>query len=296
MYIKNLNIGEGAYLEDKLDLDAHGRTERRCLIIKQTVDDGTFSLAEALENYNVPLETYIEFKVRNVIHEMRSGLGRAVVQEQMAVLAQETSSAVHKYFRHSYSKHIYKGSWINGSGTISESSGVMVDTKFKLLFLNGLSDMLWAENRVAKELPKFGEAVHNRQISFILDTHSHQKATHVGILEKIFRLFDRKPSRKRSITVANFLIEAKGYINENEPGTAVREAGVVMATQKILHYNIATYDSLIKFAELMGNSEAAELLGETLENERETNIALSNLGEYWSIDNDNLELGTHIGI
>ena len=71
------------------------------------------------------------------------------------------------------------------------------------------------------------------------------------------------------------LEEANGIIEDTDSGTMVRDAGLILAAQKVEHYEIATYGTLKVFAENMGHTDVAELLGQTLENEKATDVALT---------------------
>jgi ferritin-like metal-binding protein YciE len=75
--------------------------------------------------------------------------------------------------------------------------------------------------------------------------------------------------------MAGLLEEANGIIEDTDAGTMIRDAGLILAAQKVEHYEIATYGTLKVFAESMGHTQVAELLGQTLENEKATDVALT---------------------
>ncbi|MNI78363.1 hypothetical protein D3C73_1347340 [compost metagenome] len=77
--------------------------------------------------------------------------------------------------------------------------------------------------------------------------------------------------------MAGLLEEADGIIADTDKGTMIRDAGLILAAQKVEHYEIATYGTLRVFAENIGHSDVAELLSQTLDNEKATDVALTEI-------------------
>lgn len=79
--------------------------------------------------------------------------------------------------------------------------------------------------------------------------------------------------------MAGLLEEADSIISDTEKGTLIRDAGLILAAQKVEHYEIATYGTLKTFAETMGHTDVADLLQQTLDNEKATDEALTSIAE-----------------
>jgi ferritin-like metal-binding protein YciE len=90
-----------------------------------------------------------------------------------------------------------------------------------------------------------------------------------------FSLLEEKAAAKKCDAMAGLLEEANGIIEDTDAGTMIRDAGLIRAAQKVEHYEIATYGTLKVLAESMGHTQVAELLGQTLENEKVTDVALT---------------------
>lgn len=77
--------------------------------------------------------------------------------------------------------------------------------------------------------------------------------------------------------MAGLLEESEGVISDTDKGTMIRDAGLILAAQKVEHYEIATYGTLKVFAQSMGRDDIADLLSKTLENEKATDVALTEI-------------------
>ncbi|UKT65246.1 YciE/YciF ferroxidase family protein [Pedobacter mucosus] len=158
-------------------------------------------------------------------------------------------------------------------------TGKMEDSEFHKFFVDELKDIYWAEKHLAKALPKFKKAATSPELAATFDKHTAETQSHVETLDQIFGLLDEKASAKKCEAMAGLLEEAEGIIEETEEGTMIRDAGLILAAQKVEHYEIATYGTLKVFAENMGHTEVANLLAQTLENEKATDVALTEVAE-----------------
>jgi ferritin-like metal-binding protein YciE len=148
----------------------------------------------------------------------------------------------------------------------------------KDLFVKELRDIYDAEKQLTKALPKMAKAAGSRELRSAFEDHREQT---VGQIERIEQVFDLLGERARSIPCKGMkgLIEEGSEVAQEDGEAAVLDAGLIGAAQKVEHYEIAAYGTLITYAKLMGNSDVADLLGETLDEEKETDERLTSMAE-----------------
>jgi ferritin-like metal-binding protein YciE len=156
-------------------------------------------------------------------------------------------------------------------------TGKMEDSEFHEFFIDELKDIYWAEKHLVKALPKMKKAATSTELQNAFEKHTTETETHISRLEQIFELLGEKAVAKKCDAMAGLLEEANGIISETDKGTMIRDAGLILAAQKVEHYEIATYGTLCVFAENMGHNDVADLLNETLENEKQTDVALTEI-------------------
>jgi ferritin-like metal-binding protein YciE len=154
-------------------------------------------------------------------------------------------------------------------------TGKMKDSEFHEFFVDELKDIYWAEKHLVKALPKFKKAATSPELAEAFEKHAQETQTHIETLEQVFALLEEKPQAKKCDAMEGLLSEAEGIISDTDSGTMVRDAGLVLAAQKVEHYEIATYGSLRTFAECMGHTEIVDLLQQTLDNEKATDVILT---------------------
>lgn len=158
-------------------------------------------------------------------------------------------------------------------------TGKMEDSEFHEFFVDELKDIYWAEKHLVKALPKMKKAATSPELAAAFDKHTLETQTHIETLEQVFALLGEKPAAKKCDAMAGLLEEANGIIEDTEAGTMIRDAGLILAAQKVEHYEIATYGTLRVFAANMGHTDVEELLSQTLENEKATDVALTTVAE-----------------
>lgn len=154
-------------------------------------------------------------------------------------------------------------------------TGKMENKEFHKFFVDELKDIYWAEKHLVKALPKLKKAATSPELAAAFDKHTAETELHIETLEKAFALLDEKPSAKKCDAMAGLLEEADGIIEDTDTGTMIRDAGLILAAQKVEHYEIATYGGLRTLAATMGRADVAELLQQTLDNEKATDKALT---------------------
>ena len=138
--------------------------------------------------------------------------------------------------------------------------------EFKDFFIDELKDIYWAEKHLTKALPKMSKAAYDENLSAAFDAHLQETETHVQRLEHVFEQLGKKAQAKKCPAMEGLVEEGAEAIDEYEEGYA-RDAALIIAAQKIEHYEIAAYGSLKAHAKMMGEDEIVSLLEETEEEE-----------------------------
>ncbi len=157
----------------------------------------------------------------------------------------------------------------------SGMTGKMKDSEFHEFFVDGLKDIYWAEKHLAKALPKLKKAATSEELAQAFEKHTEETAEHIARLEQVFELMEEKAVAKKCEAMEGLIKEAESIIEDTDKGTMIRDAGLIMAAQKVEHYEIASYGTLRTFAEIMGHTEVVDLLDQTLENEKATDVILT---------------------
>src|ERR1700734_2228880 len=144
------------------------------------------------------------------------------------------------------------------------------------LFLDEIRDLYDAERQLTKALPKMAKASSSDDLRTALQDHLKQTEGHVQRLEEIFESLGEKGTGKKCAAMAGLGKEGDELVSEVDEG-AVRDAGLIAAAQKVEHYEISGYGSARTHAQLLGHTEAVRLLGQTLQEERETDEKLTQL-------------------
>ncbi|MGZ8544586.1 MAG: YciE/YciF ferroxidase family protein [Flavisolibacter sp.] len=150
-------------------------------------------------------------------------------------------------------------------------------TMLKELFIEELKDIYWAEKHLVKALPKMKKAATSQELALAFEEHLAVTEEQVKRAEQVFELLDMTPRAKKCEAMDGLVKEAQNIIEDTPKGTAVRDAGLIIAAQKVEHYEIAAYGSLVQLAKTMGENEVADLLQLTLDEEKETDQLLTEL-------------------
>ena len=145
--------------------------------------------------------------------------------------------------------------------------------------VDSLKDMYWAEKHLTKALPKLERAASSEELKQALQDHLTVTEEQVARLEQVFELMGKRPQAKKCEAMEGLSKEAETMIEETEEGTSTRDVALIIACQKVEHYEIASYGGLTQLANTMGLTEVAELLGQTLQEEKETDELLTSIAE-----------------
>jgi len=148
----------------------------------------------------------------------------------------------------------------------------------KTLYIDELKDLYNAENQLVKALPKMAKAASSEELQDAFEKHLEQTKSHVDRLEEVFEEIGEKPKGKTCKAMKGLIAEGSEILKEDGEESVI-DAGIIVAAQKVEHYEIASYGSVRTFAQLLGKDRSADLLQRTLDEESEANEVLNKLAE-----------------
>jgi ferritin-like metal-binding protein YciE len=151
----------------------------------------------------------------------------------------------------------------------------MAEKGLKELYIDELKDLYNAENQLLEALPKIAKAATSEDLSAGFEEHLEQTKGHVQRLEDIFKQLGESPKGKKCKGMEGLIEEGSEAIDEYDGG--LLDAALIGAAQRVEHYEIAGYGTVIAFAEELGESDHVELLNQTLEEEKQTDQKLTDL-------------------
>ena len=146
------------------------------------------------------------------------------------------------------------------------------------LFEDELKDIFWAEKALTKAIPKMIKNATSEDLVNALQQHLEVTKGHVERCEQIFDQLGMAARGKKCEAMAGLTKEAEEIMENTEEGV-VRDAGIISAAQKVEHYEIASYGTLCAFAKTLGENEVANLLEQTLNEEKEADETLTKIAE-----------------
>jgi len=149
----------------------------------------------------------------------------------------------------------------------------------KKLFYDMLKDTMSAEKQLVKALPKMAKAATSEELTNALNEHLSVTENQVARLEEVFEAAGLDVGSKTCEAMKGLVAEGEEAIKETDKGSLVRDVALIVAAQKVEHYEIAAYGSLRTLAQVLGLREAANLLQETLDEEGETDKKLTMIAE-----------------
>jgi ferritin-like metal-binding protein YciE len=167
-----------------------------------------------------------------------------------------------------------KNDWSAKASQSSESN--IHSSQLMELFESELKDIYWAEKELTKEIPKMIKKASSQDLIDALEHHLAQTREQVSRVEHVFEILGKKATAKKCEAMEGLFKEGKEIMEECEEG-AMCDAGIISAAQKIEHYEIASYGTLRQFAQTLRISNAAELLEQTLTEEKAADDKLSRI-------------------
>ena len=155
----------------------------------------------------------------------------------------------------------------------------VADSNLKEFFLDQLQDIYWAEKKLVKTLPKLEDAATTQELKDAFSNHLEETRNHVARLEDVFGMIGEEVNATKCPAMAGIVDEGSDIIDETEEGSAQRDVGLIFAGQKAEHYEIATYGGLIQLAKTLGYNDAANLMYQTLTEEKKADELLTQIAE-----------------
>jgi ferritin-like metal-binding protein YciE len=145
------------------------------------------------------------------------------------------------------------------------------------LFLNVLKIVYWSEKRLLEILPEMRNAASSVELKNAIEEHVNETFTHVTRLERVFEIMSENSESKKSVGIEGLLNRVESVIRDTKEGTATRDAGLIMAVQKMGHYKMAYYVGLAELASYLGESSVAELMMTSVEEEAKADSLFSEI-------------------
>jgi ferritin-like metal-binding protein YciE len=146
------------------------------------------------------------------------------------------------------------------------------------LFEHTLKDIYFAEKQIVKTLPKLAKKAQSGELKEAFETHREQTEGHIERLEQVFKMIGKSARSTECKAIEGILAEGDEVV-EMFADTKALDAGMIAAAQAVEHYEMARYGALVTWAEEMQMDDAAKLLRQTLEEEKQTDELLSDLAE-----------------
>ncbi len=146
-------------------------------------------------------------------------------------------------------------------------------------FVDELKDIYWAEKHLTKVLPKMRDAATTEDLKQAIEDHLAETKEQVSRLENVFELLGEKPEAVKCEAIAGITKEGDNIVDETDDDTATRDVGIIMAAQKVEHYEIATYGALVQIAKTLGKDNIAKILAKTLQEEKNADALLTEIAE-----------------
>jgi len=147
------------------------------------------------------------------------------------------------------------------------------------LLTNEMRDLLDAENRLTKALPKMAKAASHQDLRTALEEHLEQTEEHVHRLEQALEAIGETAKAKTCAGMKGIVEEGSEHMKEDYEDDSLKDAAVIGAAQKSEHYEIASYGTVLAHAKLLGLNEVIELLRPTLDEEKEADERLTQIAE-----------------
>ena len=153
------------------------------------------------------------------------------------------------------------------------------DAMLQKFFLDCIKDVYWAEKHLTKALPKMRKAATSEELQTAFADHLAVTETHVERLEQVFAELGETARGKKCEAMEGLVKEGQSIIEDTEAGTATRDVGLILAAQKVEHYEIASYGGLAQLARTLGEDSVADIFESILSEEKEADMLLTEIAE-----------------
>ena len=146
------------------------------------------------------------------------------------------------------------------------------------LMVHELKDLYSAEKQLVQPLPRMSKGANSEQLRRAFDNHLAETEQQVARIEQIMDSLGESPRGQKCAGMEGLIEESKTLLKE-EADPDVLDAGIIVAAQKVEHYEIAAYGAVCEYARMMGHTEAVQLLEQTLEEEKNADKLLNEIAE-----------------
>jgi ferritin-like metal-binding protein YciE len=147
-----------------------------------------------------------------------------------------------------------------------------------VLFHETLKDIYYAERKILRALPKMARGTQSPELRSAFEKHQDETHIHVERLQQVFDAIG-KPARGKTCPAIDGIIEEGEEALQSFADSPALDASLIAAAQAVEHYEIARYGTLLRWAQVMGNQEAAQLLEQTLQEETMTDETLTQIAD-----------------
>lgn len=162
----------------------------------------------------------------------------------------------------------------NGKSNESANGSMLED-----FFYDSLKDIYWAEKALTKALPRMAKAATSKDLKKAFEQHLVVTERQIDRLNKVFDKLGKRAQGKKCEAMDGLIKESESIISETKDDSFTRDAALIMAAQKVEHYEIATYGGLVQLAKTMGKKGIASVLETTLKEEKKTDDLLTTIAE-----------------
>jgi len=171
------------------------------------------------------------------------------------------------------------GSKSSSSASVSSEEGESRGHMLEEFFVDQLKDIYWAEKALVKALTKMAKEATSEDLQQAFEDHRVETEGQVARLEEAFEMLGKRVQGKKCEAMQGMIEEAEEGIKETEDDTFTRDVALIVSAQKVEHYEIASYGCLVQLARTLGKEDVAELLEETLEEEKKCDELLTSIAE-----------------
>lgn len=158
-------------------------------------------------------------------------------------------------------------------------AGSTIHSKLDDFFVTMLSEIYWSEQNLVNVLSSMADAATKEELQQAFLTHKEQTRIHIERLEQVFSMLGISAEPVPCVGLQGLFDEGWQVIDETDEGSAQRDVALIIAAQKVEHYEIACYGSIITLARTLGQIDVADMLTSTLMEEKETDVLLTIIAE-----------------
>lgn len=161
------------------------------------------------------------------------------------------------------------------NGKAEKANGSMLED----FFVDSLKDIYWAEKALTKALPKMSKSATSTELKKTFNEHLEVTKKQITRLEDVFKQLGKKAQAKKCDAMKGLVEESENIISETKDDTSTRDAALIIAAQKVEHYEIASYGGLVQLAKTMNKTGIAKILETTLNEEKTADELLTKIAE-----------------